>query len=55
MTGKTCAACDCALDANSINVEIGGKTVEVCCGECAQLLKEAHASTQGKNAERVAR
>jgi len=39
---KTCAACDCTLDANAIPVSIGGKTVEVCCEECAQRLKEAH-------------
>jgi len=44
MAEKTCAACDCALDANPIKVKIGGKTVEVCCDECAQKLKEAHAS-----------
>lgn len=44
MTANTCAACDCALDANSITVKIGGKTVEVCCDECAQKLREAHAS-----------
>src|SRR5262245_31651439 len=44
MAEKTCAACDCELDANSINVKIGGKTVEVCCDECARKLKEAHAS-----------
>jgi hypothetical protein len=30
---------------NRIKVKIGGKTVEVCCDECAQKLKEAHAST----------
>jgi hypothetical protein len=41
MNEKTCAACDCKLDANSIAVEIAGKAVEVCCQECAQLLKEA--------------
>jgi TRASH domain-containing protein len=41
MTDRTCAACDCKIDDNPINVEIGGKTVEVCCEECAQLLKEA--------------
>jgi len=45
MAEKTCAACDCKLDANSIKVKIGGKTVEVCCDECAQKLKEAQAST----------
>jgi hypothetical protein len=44
MTERTCAACDCELDANSIKVKIGGKTVEVCCDECAAKLNEAHAS-----------
>ena len=44
MTAKTCAACDCELDANPIQVKIGGNTVEVCCDECAQSLREAHAS-----------
>jgi hypothetical protein len=44
MVEKTCAACDCKLDANVINVQIGGKTVEVCCDECARKLKEADAS-----------
>jgi hypothetical protein len=48
MTAKTCAACDCELDANFIKVEIGGKTVEVCCEECAQSLREAHASAVGQ-------
>jgi len=45
MVMKTCAACDCALDANGIKVKVGGKTVEVCCQECADKLKEAHRST----------
>jgi hypothetical protein len=44
MTEKTCAACDCVLDAEPIKVRIGGKTVEVCCEDCARKLKEAHAS-----------
>ena len=44
MAEKTCAACDCELDANPIKVTVGGKAVEVCCVECAQKLKEAHAS-----------
>ena len=44
MSERTCAACDYQLDANAIKVKIGGKTVEVCCEECAQKLKEAHAS-----------
>ena len=44
MVEKTCAACDCKLDANSIKVKIGGKTVEVCCDECAQKLNETQVS-----------
>ena len=38
----TCAACDCALDGTPIQVTVGGKTVEVCCEDCATKLKEAH-------------
>jgi hypothetical protein len=45
MNEKTCAACDCELDANAIKVTIGGRTVEVCCDDCAKKLKEAQAST----------
>jgi hypothetical protein len=41
MAEKTCAACDCKLDENSIKVKVGGKIIEVCCDECAQKLKEA--------------
>jgi hypothetical protein len=44
MTTKTCAACDGELDANAITVTIGGRAVEVCCDDCAERLKEAHAS-----------
>jgi hypothetical protein len=44
MVETSCAACDCKLDVNPIKVKIGGKTVEVCCDECAEKLKEAHAS-----------
>ncbi len=44
MVDKTCAACDCKLDGNAIQVKIGGKTVEVCCDECAQKLREARIS-----------
>lgn len=44
MNAKTCAACDYPLDASAIQVTIAGKTVEVCCEECAQKLKDAHAS-----------
>ena len=46
MVEKTCAACDCKLDANSIKVEIGGRAVEVCCEECGEKLKDAHASAK---------
>jgi hypothetical protein len=44
MPEKTCAACDCPLDANAIEVTVGGATVDVCCEDCAQKLNEAHAS-----------
>ena len=50
MTTKTCAACDCELDANPIEVKIGGATVEVCCEECALALNEADAAAGGKSA-----
>jgi hypothetical protein len=46
MGPKTCAACDCALDEKSIKIKLGGRTVEVCCQECAQRLKEADAASQ---------
>jgi hypothetical protein len=54
MTAKTCAACDCELDANSIKVKIGGNTVEVCCEPCAQALKEADTATSAKRPGRKA-
>lgn len=41
MSENTCAACDYPLDASAIKVTIGGRTVEVCCEECAQKLREA--------------
>jgi len=44
MVERTCAACDCTLEGDPIKVTIGGKTVEVCCNECAQKLNEAAAS-----------
>jgi len=48
---RTCAACDCKLDANPIKVKIGGKAVEVCCDECAHELNEADfsAHTAGRS------
>ncbi len=44
MVETPCAACDCELDMNPIKVKIGGKTVEVCCDDCARKLKDAHVS-----------
>ncbi len=44
MTERTCAACDCALDDNSIKVKVGGRTVEVCCEDCAHKLNEAQSA-----------
>lgn len=44
MVEKTCAACDCTLDMSPIEVKSGGKTVEVCCHDCAEKLNEAHLS-----------
>jgi hypothetical protein len=51
MLEKTCAACDCKLDENPIQVKIGGRAVEVCCDECALKLKESHVSARaaGRN------
>jgi len=50
MDPKTCAACDCELEADSITVTIGGRAVEVCCAECAALLGEAQAAIAGPDA-----
>ncbi|NUO75977.1 hypothetical protein LVB77_19630 [Lysobacter sp. 5GHs7-4] len=41
MNENTCAACDCELDDQAIAVSLGGRTVEVCCEECAQKLRES--------------
>src|ERR1700728_4029983 len=52
MTEKTCAACDCTLDASAIKVKIGARVVEVCCEECVQKLRESipvHTSCTAKN------
>ena len=48
MVEKTCAACDCKLDGTAIKITIGGHVVEVCCEECAQKLREAHAAAKAK-------
>jgi RNase P subunit RPR2 len=51
MAKKTCAACDYPLEPNStIEVKIGGKTVEVCCEDCATKLREASDAKQQKSA-----
>ncbi|MBN9553398.1 MAG: hypothetical protein J0H61_01790 [Alphaproteobacteria bacterium] len=44
MTERSCAACDCALEGEAIQVTIAGQVVEVCCEECAERLREAKAS-----------
>jgi len=44
MNQRTCAVCEDVLDGNAIQANIGGKNVEVCCEECAQKLRETHAS-----------
>lgn len=49
MSEKTCAACDYKLDENAIEVTIGGKTVAVCCEDCAQKLREAEASVKSSS------
>ena len=46
MQERTCAACDYPLDDNAIQVTIGGRTVEACCEECAQKLREAGEATR---------
>jgi len=48
MSKNTCAACDYTLDEKRISVTIGGKTVEVCCEECAAAVRKAHAAAVGK-------
>jgi hypothetical protein len=55
MTAKTCAACDCPLDAGAIKVKLGHSTVEVCCDECARALREADASKGANRQEATAR
>jgi hypothetical protein len=48
MSINTCAACDCELGAETIKVRVGGRTVEVCCEDCARLLGEAQANLVGE-------
>ncbi|HEY7640755.1 MAG TPA: hypothetical protein VH814_13605 [Steroidobacteraceae bacterium] len=46
MNETTCAACDCKIEGEAIEVSVGGRTVEVCCEECAQTLREARVSAE---------
>ncbi len=55
MTKRTCAACDGELDDNPIQVKICGKTVEVCCEDCATKLKEADRFAEPGASLRMAR
>ena len=54
MSERTCAACDCKLETDVISVKLGGKTVEVCCEECAVSLREAHASKEQREGLKAA-
>jgi hypothetical protein len=51
MNQRTCAACDCKLDDSSIQVTVGGATVEVCCEECARNLREAYVAAPSSKQE----
>jgi pimeloyl-ACP methyl ester carboxylesterase len=55
MTKRTCAACDGELGDNPIQVKIRGKTVEVCCEDCATKLKEADGFAEPGASLRIAR
>jgi hypothetical protein len=55
VTKRTCAACDGELDDNPIQVKIRGKTVEVCCEDCATKLKEADGFAEPDASLRIAR
>ena len=43
MSERTCAACDCELEGEAIQVSFAGRIVEVCCQECADALNESGA------------
>lgn len=51
MPHKTCAACDCELDDDRVQVRIGSHIVEVCCADCAQALREADSALKRENPE----
>jgi ribosome-binding protein aMBF1 (putative translation factor) len=46
MAERTCAACDYKIEGDAIQVKVGGRTVEVCCEECALKLREAEQSAR---------
>ena len=50
MAEKTCAACDCELDANAIKVKVGGKTVEVCCESAREQLQRGRTRRRRREA-----
>jgi hypothetical protein len=41
MNATTCAACDCTVDSSAVSLTLGGKTVEVCCKDCAGRLERS--------------
>jgi hypothetical protein len=49
MIERTCAACDCKLEGEVISVKIGGKTVEVCCGDCADSVQASYAGVSDQS------
>lgn len=55
MTAKTCAACDCPLNAGAIQVKLGQSIVEVCCDDCARALREADAFNGANQQEAATR
>jgi hypothetical protein len=44
--GENLTACGYVIDANAITVKIGGRSVEVCCEECTQKLREASSAAK---------
>jgi hypothetical protein len=49
MSETTCAACDSRIEGDAIEVNVGGKAVEVCCEECAEKLQEAQTSVRNRD------
>src|SRR3981081_873157 len=55
VTKRTCAAGDGELGDNAIQLKIRGKTVQVCCKDCATKLKEADGFAESGASLRIAR